>query len=95
MPLVLQHQTAEQFATRYWQAVQEAENSGDTVRQTRLLAWLEQRLSDGDLTELQARTAFNSVYERGLTQAQWAQMRASRIRPASDRWRAIKAEGKL
>lgn len=95
MPLVLQHQTAEQFAARYWRAVQEAENSGDTVRQTRLLAWLEQRLSDGDLTELQARTAFNSVYERGLTQAQWAQMRANRIRPAGDRWRAIKAEGKL
>lgn len=95
MALDLQHQTAAQFAARFWARVQAARQAGDQVRFSRLMWWLTQRLVAGDITDAQARNSFNSAFDRTLTAAQWTTLRANRITPAHDRYAAMLAEGDL
>lgn len=95
MALNLQHQTAAQFAARFWNAVQASYTSGDKIRFCRLLYWLERKLLSGDITDTGARTTYNQTFGKSLTAAQWTTLRANRIKPAHDRYAAMLAEGEL
>lgn len=95
MALQLAHQTAAQFAARFWSRVQAARASGDQIEFSRLMWWLTQRLVAGDITDAQARASFNTAFGRSLTAAQWTNLRAIRITPAHDRYAALLAEGDL
>jgi hypothetical protein len=91
MALNLRHQTAAQFAARFWDRVKNA----DRMEFCRLMYWLHRRLVAGDLSDAQARNSFNAAFGRSLTALQWTNLRANRITPAHDRWAAILAEGAL
>jgi hypothetical protein len=91
MALNLRHQSPAEFAARFWSRVRAA----DKLEFCRLMYWLTRRLVAGDLTDLQARTSFNTAFGRSLTGPQWTNLRASRITPAHDRYAAILAEGDL
>lgn len=95
MALNLQHQTAAEFAARFWDACKAAKQSGDQLRYCRLLYWLERRLVAGDITDNGARNSFNTAFNRSLSAAQWTTLRNDRIKPAHDRWAAILADGDL
>jgi len=91
MALDLRHQTAAEFAARFWERVRQA----DKMEFSRLMYWLTRRLVAGDITDLQARTSFNNAFGRSLTGPQWTTLRSTRITPAHDRHAAILAEGAL
>lgn len=95
MALNLKHQTAAEFAARYWARVQDAFQRGDKLRYAQLLWWLETKLRSGDITDAQARTTFNTAFGRALTVAQWTTLRTDRIVPAFNRYAAILAEESL
>ena len=95
MALVLQHQTAAQFAARFWAKVRAAYTSGDLVAFHRLISWLYTRVQAGDLTNDQARQSFNAAYGRSLTLAQWNDLVTTRLLPMHQRWLALQAEGDL
>ena len=91
MALNLRHQTAAQFAARFWVAV----GAADKLEFSRLMYWLTLRIVAGDITDAQARTSFNTAFNRSLTAQQWTTLRANRITPAHDRYAAVLAEGAL
>ncbi len=95
MALNLQHQTAAEFAARFWTALRSAYKAGDKLRFCRLLYWLERRLIAGDITDAGARTTYNNVFGKALTAGQWTTLRAGRIKPSHDRYAAILAESEL
>lgn len=95
MALNLRHQTASEFAARFWAEVKSAKRSGDSIRFCRLLYWLERRLVAGDINDIGARVSFNAAFSRTLTAAQWTALRNARIKPAHDRYAEILAEGDL
>lgn len=94
MALNLRHQTAAEFAVRFWGRVQYAQ-ANDKVLFGKLCAWLLARITAGDITDAQARNSFNSVFGRSLTAAQWTTLKTIRIQPAADRYNAMMAEGAL
>lgn len=94
MALNLRHQTAAEFAARFWLRVMHAQVN-DKVRFGKLCAWLIARINAGDITDAQARNSFNSVFDRSLTAGQWTTLKTSRIQPAADRYNAMMAEGAL
>lgn len=61
MALILKHQTAAEFITRF----REAYRNADRERLARLAKWLLARIAAGDITDAQARNAFD------LTVNQW------------------------
>ena len=65
MALNLQHQTPAQFAARLRQRFL----NSTQVDTWRIATWMLNRIEAGDITELQARTAF------GLTLVQWAALK--------------------
>lgn len=91
MALNLRHQSAAQFAARFWERVRVADKS----EFSRLMWWLTRRLVAGDITDAQARNSFNAAFGRSLTAQQWTTLRANRITPAHDRYAAMLAEGDL
>ena len=91
MALNLRHQTAAQFAAKFWARVQAA----DKLEFAQLMYWLTRRLVAGDLTDAQARVSFNTAFGRSLTAQQWTTRRANRVTPAHDRYAAMLAEGGL
>ena len=95
MALQLRHQTAAEFAARFWARVRRAYQSGRSDEYARLLWWLTERLNAGDLTDAQARQSFNLAYGRTLTAAQWTTLRTNRITPAHDQWQATLVGGDL
>jgi len=95
MALNLQHQTAAEFAARYWTRVLEAYQQGDKIRYCHLLYWLIKNINNGNVTDAQARATFNAAYNRALTAGQWATLKTNRITPAYDRYAAMLAEGAL
>jgi len=94
LALNLQHQTAAEFAARFWLRVRRAQDT-DKVLFGKLCAWLIARITAGDITDVQARTSFNTVFGRSLTAGQWTTLKTSRIQPAGDRYNAMRAEGAL
>jgi hypothetical protein len=94
LALNLQHQTAAEFAVRFWRRVQVAQQE-DKILFGKLCAWLMEKIAVGDITDAQARVSFNSVFGRNLTAGQWTTLKTSRLQPAADRYTAMQAEGEL
>jgi hypothetical protein len=94
MALNLKHQTAAEFAARFWARVASV-MSTDKQEFGRLMYWLERKLVAGDITDTQARGSFNNAFERTLTAGQWTTLRANRITVSHDRYAAMLAEGDL
>jgi len=78
MPLNLRHQTVAQFATR----LREHYRSASKEDCARIATWVLTHIDNGDMTELQVRTAF------GLTVAQWATLKA-KFTPLRTQWQSI------
>jgi hypothetical protein len=95
MALNLQHQTAAEFAARFWARVLQARASREQVTYCKLLWWLTRKLVAGDITDAQARNSFNTAYGRALNATQWTNLRSARITPAHDRYEAMLNEGDL
>lgn len=95
MALTLKHQTAAEFAARFWERVKTAYQNGDKVEFARLLTWLWWRVQSGDFTNDQVRLTFNAAYGRSLNTSQWNNLVTTRIIPVKDRYLAMLAEGDL
>jgi hypothetical protein len=94
-PIVLAHQTKEEFAARYWQELLAAYQEVDKVRVGYLIWWVYNRFSDGGFTSNQLRLSFNTAYERSLTGAQWNTLVTDRLIPIRDRYQAMLDEAEL
>ena len=95
MALNLKHQTAAQFAARFWAKVRAAYQSNNKVEYARLITWVWQRVQAGDLTNDQVRLSFNAAYGRSLTVAAWNTLVSTKLVPIKDRYLAMLAEGDL
>ena len=95
MALNLRHQTAAEFAARFWQKVRTAYQAGNKLEYHRLVWWVWQRIQDGDLTSDQVRISFNAAYGRSLNAAQWNNLVTNRLVPMKDRYLALLAEADL
>ena len=95
MALNLQHQTAAQFAARFWQLVQRARSSGDQQEYHRLIWWVWTKIQAGDLTSNDVRLSFNAAFGRSLNTTQWNNLVTTRFIPMKDRYVAWLAEGGL
>lgn len=95
MALTLHHQTAAEFAARFWQRLRSAYQAGDKLTYHRLVWWLWSRIQAGDLTSDQVRLSFNAAYGRGLNTTQWNNLVTTRFIPIKDRYIAWRAEGDL
>ncbi len=95
MALNLRHQTGAEFALRFWARVQRAKRQGDQLEVHRLIVWLLARITAGDITDTQARNAFNTANGRLLTAPQWNTLKTSRMQPMATRYAAMLAEDDL
>lgn len=95
MALNLQHQTAAEFALRFWSRVREAYATGDKVEYARLIWWLANKVAAGDITDAQARTSFNTAFGQSLTAAEWTTLKTNRLIPARNRYQALLDEAEL
>lgn len=93
--LALRHQTAAQFAARFWRELQSAFDRGDKVEFSRLIWWLYQQIQAGRLTSDQARLSYNAFFGRPLTSVQWNTLVTTRFLPARDRYQAILNETQI
>lgn len=89
MALGLKHQTAAEFAARFWAKVRAAKQSGDNFEFCRLVWWVWTKIQSGDLTSDQVRQSFNQAYGRSLNAAQWNSLVTNTLIPAKDRYLAI------
>ena len=95
MALDLKHQTAAQFAARFWARVKRAQESGDQWARARLVWWIWARIQAGDLTSDQVRLSYNNYFGKSLTVAQWNTLVSTRLVPIKDRYLAMLAEADL
>lgn len=86
MALPLQHQTAAEFALRFWRKTREAYDAGDLYVYHRNIWWLWTKIQDGDVTSDQARTAYNTAFGKSLNVSQWNTLVTSRFVPIKDRY---------
>lgn len=91
----LAHQTAAEFADRFWSHVRAAYQSGSMIEYGRLLWWVYEMVLGGWLTSTQVRNSYNAAYGKSLNSTQWNALVSSRIQPAHDRYAALMAEGDL
>ena len=94
MALTLQHQTAAEFAARFWARVKAA-YVNDRPEFERLVWWIWLRVQVGDLTNDQVRQSFNAAFGRSLNTAQWNSFVTTRLVPIKDRYLARLAEAAL
>ena len=95
MALTLHHQTAAEFAARFWAKLQAAYQADDKLTYHKMIFWVWSKVQSGDLTNDQVRVSFNAAYGRSLTVAQWNSFVTSRLVPIKDRYLAFLAEGAL
>ena len=95
MALVLKHQTAAEFAARFWAKLRAAYQAGDKLTYHRMIWWIWSKVQSGDLTNDQVRLSFNAAYGRSLNTTQWNSFVTSRLVPIKDRYLAWLAEGDL
>lgn len=95
MALILNHQTASEFASRFWRRVLDAQRSGEKETFYRLIWWLIERITVGDITDAQARATFNVEFSQALSAAQWATLKTTKLQPMHDRYAALIAETDL
>jgi hypothetical protein len=89
MALNLVHQTAAQFAARFWAKLRKAYASGDKLTYGFMIWWLYGRVQAGDLTTADVRVSFNAAYGRSLTLAQWNTFVTGTLKPIRDRYQAM------
>ena len=94
MALTLNHQTAAEFAARFWARVQQAYQN-DKPEFERLVWWIWARVQAGDLTNEQVRLSFNAAFGRSLNVSQWNSFVTNRLVPIKDRYLARLAEAEL
>lgn len=92
--LVLKHQTAAEFATRYWNYLVETWRDDPGVRD-KLVWWLLQEITAGFITDAQARNSCNSVLGRSYTAATWLTFKTTTLQPIHDRYAAQQGQGGL
>lgn len=95
MALTLKHQTAAQFAARFWAKLRAAYTAGDKITYGRMIWWLYSKVQAGDLTTNDVRVSFNAAYGRSLTLAQWNTFVTSTLKPIRDRYQAMLDEADL
>jgi hypothetical protein len=101
MALLLKHQTAAQFAKRFWAKVAEAQagakaGNKDAAAMRDYLVWrVWQWIQDGDLTSDQIRLSYNDYFGKALTATQWNSLVTTRLVPIKDRYLAMLAETDL
>lgn len=95
MALNLKHQTAAQFAARFWAKLRAAYAAGDKVAYGRMIWWLYGKVQAGELTTNDVRVSFNAAYGRALTIAQWNTFVTSTLKPIRDRYQAMLDEAEL
>lgn len=86
---VLSHQTALQFADRFWSALRSAYQTDNKLVFARMVWWLYNRVQAGDFTSNQVRLSFNAAYSRSLDSAQWTSFVQNTLLPIRDRYQAI------
>lgn len=74
---------AEMNAAAFAARLRERFRSADKADACRLAWWLLRRISQGDITDAQARNAF------GLTANQWTTVKTNQLQPRSDAWTAV------
>ena len=92
MALTLNHQTAEEFALRFWRNTRAAFNAGDKFTYHRNIWWLWTQIQAGDVTSTQARNAYNTAFGTSLNVSQWNTLVTTRFVPIKDRYIAWLAE---
>jgi hypothetical protein len=95
MTFNLQHQTASEFAARFWQKVRAAYVAGDKLAYHKLIWWIWSKIQSGDLTSNEVRLSFNVAFGRSLDSTQWNTLVTNRFIPMKDRYLALLAEGEL
>lgn len=95
MAIDLRHQTAAQFANRFWKKLRAAYAAGDKITYGRMIWWLYGRAVAGDLTTNDVRLSFNSAYGRSLSIAQWNTFVTNTLKPIRDRYQAMIDEADL
>jgi hypothetical protein len=93
MALNLQHQTAAQFALRFWRNTRAAFDAGDKLTYHRNIWWLWTKVQAGDVTSTQARDAYNAAFGANLNATQWNNLVTTRFVPIKERYLAWMAEG--
>ena len=91
MALVLNHQTAAEFAARFWTRCQSAYYA-DRSEFERLVWWVWSKIQAGDLTSDQVRLSYNNYFGKSLNAAQWNNLVTTRFVPIKDRYLAVLAE---
>lgn len=92
MPLELKHQTAAQFAARFWRNLEEAYRAGDKLKYHLMIWWLWTRIQAGDLTSNDVRLSYNAHFGKSLNATQWNNLVTTRFVPIKDRYLAFLAE---
>jgi len=87
--LTLKHQTAAEFAAKFWRQVRRSYVDGDKLEFCRLVWWVWTKIQAGDLTSDQVRLSFNAAYGRSLNTTQWNAFVTSTLVPAKDRYLAV------
>ena len=95
MALNLKHQTAAQFAARFWRRLDNAMQSDDKLTYHRMVWWIWTKVQDGSFTNDQVRQSYNAHHNRNLTLAQWNTIVTNRMIPIKDRYVAFLAESQL
>ncbi len=95
MALAFKHQTAAQFAARFWRRLQAAFDAGNKPEFCRLVWWIYQRIQAGDLTSDQVRLSYNSFYGKSLNTTQWNTLVTNQFVPAKNRWQEILDEAQI
>jgi hypothetical protein len=95
MAIDLKHQTASEFAARFWAKLKAAYQAGDKLTYHRMIFWIWSKVQSGDLTNDQVRLSFNAAYGRSLNTTQWNTLVTTRLVPIKDRYLAWLAEGDL
>lgn|GEM_PF-4999962 len=95
MALNLKHQTAAQFAARFWARVRAACQAGDKREYHRLVWWVWTQIQAGHLTSDQVRLSYNNAYGKSLNTTQWNNLVTTRFVPMKNRYLALLAEADL
>ena len=95
MALTLRHQTAAEFAARFWAKLQAAYQAGDKLTYHRMIWWIWSKVQSGDLTNDQVRLSFNAAYGRSLNTSQWNSFVTTTLVPIKDRYIAMRDQADL
>lgn len=90
MALTLQHQTAAEFAARFWAGVRDAYQRGDKYEFAKRIWWVWTKVQAGDLTSDQVRQGFNAAYGRSLNTTQWNTFVTNTLVPIKNRYLAMR-----